>query len=63
MLQHVELDPTFSLSQQFADPSDETVILVNVFDVDPADQSEFKQAWLTDAKFFDAHGCISAQLH
>lgn len=37
MLKHVELDPTFSLSQQFADTSDQTTILINLFDVDPAD--------------------------
>ena len=64
MLNHVELDSTFCLQQQFADPSDDTTILVNIFDVDPKDQEYFRQAWLTDAKFFKAQaGCISAQLH
>lgn len=63
MLKHAELDPTFALAQQYADTSDETTILINIFDVDPVDQQEFKQAWLTDAKFFATHGCISAQLH
>jgi quinol monooxygenase YgiN len=64
MLKHVELDPTFTLQQQYADTSDETTILVNLFDVAPEDQEYFTQAWLTDAKFFRAQpGCISAQLH
>lgn len=63
MLKHVELDPTFSLGQQFADTSDQTTILINLFDVGPDDQDRFKQAWLTDAKFFARNGCISAQLH
>lgn len=63
MLNHVELDPTFRLDQQYADNSGRTTILVNIFDVDPSDAEAFKQAWLTDAKFFDTHGCISAQLH
>ena len=64
MLKHVELDPTFSLQQQYGDTSKATTILVNVFDVDEADQETFKRAWLTDAKFFKAQpGCISAQLH
>ncbi len=64
MLKHIELDETCSLEQQYADKSDETTILINIFDVDPADQEVFKQAWLIDAKFFAAQpGYISAQLH
>lgn len=64
MLKHVELDPTFSLEQQFADTTEETTILINLFDVDPKDHEYFKSAWLTDAKFFAAQpGYISAQLH
>jgi quinol monooxygenase YgiN len=64
MLKHVELDESFSLQQQYADTSGATTILINLFDVDPTDQDNFKAAWLTDAKFFAAQpGCISAQLH
>lgn len=64
VLKHIELDPTFALREQYADTSDDTTILINIFDVDPADQEAFKAAWLTDAEFFKAQpGCISAQLH
>lgn len=63
MLKHVELDPTCTLQQQYADTSDDTTILVNIFDVAPEDADYFRKAWLTDARFFAAHGCISAQLH
>lgn len=64
MLKHIELDPTFALQKQYSDTSDDTTILINIFDVDPTDQEVFKAAWLTDAEFFKAQpGCISAQLH
>ncbi len=64
MLKHVELDPTFRLEEEYADSSNETTILINIFDVDPEDHEYFKRAWLADAKFFAAQpGYISAQLH
>lgn len=64
MLKHVELDPTFALTEQYADTSDDTTILINIFDVDPAVDSQFKDAWLIDADFFAKQpGYISAQLH
>ena len=64
MLKHIELDPTFRMDQQYTDPSDDTTILINIFDVDPEDAEYFTKAWLTDAKFFAAQpGYISAQLH
>ena len=64
MLKHVELDPTFALHEQYADTSDETTILVNIFDVDPEVQEEFKGAWVADAEFFKVQpGYISTQLH
>ena len=63
-LQHVELDPTCPLQQQYADPTGRATILVNLFDVDPADQDRFRAAWRADAKFFKAQpGYVSAQLH
>ncbi len=49
MLKHVELDPTFSLEQQYADTSDQTTILINLFDVDPADQG-LLQAGVADRR-------------
>ena len=63
-LTHIELDPDVSLYSQFADQLDEPIILVNFFDVDPADDHDFKLAWAEDAAFFESQpGAISAQLH
>ena len=64
MLNHVELDPSFKLAQQFADTSSLPTVLVNVFDVAPEDEEAFKKAWAEDAAFFRRQpGYISAQLH
>ncbi len=64
MLNHVEMDKRQKLSDQFADQSDEPVILVNLFDVDPKDNEHFIRAWQQDAEFFERQpGYISAQLH
>jgi len=64
MLKHEELDPHASLYSQFADTTDEAVILINLFHVDAADFTAFQQAWGTDAAFFTKQpGCVSAQLH
>lgn len=64
MLGHKELDPHFSLQQQYADNSKMGTILLNVFSVDPKDTEAFKKAWQQDAEFFKRQpGYISAQLH
>ena len=64
MLKHIELDPTRSLAEQFADTSKQPTILINVFDVDPKDHDAFKLAWAEDSAFFKRQpGYISAQLH
>lgn len=64
MLHHDEMDLRQSLEGQFRDPSNEPVILINLFDVDPEDHEAFKIAWAEDAAFFKAQpGYISAQLH
>lgn len=64
MLKRVEMDRRQKLADQFADPSDAPVILINLFEVDPADTEAFKRAWAEDAAFFKRQpGYISAQLH
>lgn len=64
MLKHVEMDKRQKLSDQFRDQSDEPVILINLFDVDPKDNEHFMRAWQEDAEFFRRQpGYISAQLH
>lgn len=42
MLKQIELDPTFRLREQYADTSNETTILADLFDFDPKDQENFK---------------------
>lgn len=64
MLNHIELDPTVALREQYADTTGKTTILLNVFEVDPADADAFVKAWKEDAAFFKRQpGYISAQLH
>lgn len=64
MLNHVEMDTRQKLFDQFSDPSDAPVILINLFDVDPKDSEHFTRAWQQDAEFFKRQpGYISAQLH
>ena len=64
MLKHVEMDSRQKLAEQFGDPSDAPVILINLFEVDPRDSEHFKRAWAQDAAFFKRQpGYISAQLH
>lgn len=64
MLGHDELDPNFSLRQQYTDQTKLTTILLNVFSVDRKDNEAFKKAWQEDAEFFKRQpGYISAQLH
>ena len=62
MLNHVEMDPHFSLQQQFADTSNEPTILVNLFDVAAEDVQTFKGAWNTDAAFFKVLGSYPQSL-
>ncbi|AJO78290.1 MULTISPECIES: antibiotic biosynthesis monooxygenase family protein [Pseudomonas] len=57
------LDPAFPIERQIAlDAS--SVVLVNVFTLDPADEPVFLQAWQADAGFMRQQpGFISTQLH
>ncbi len=64
MLKHVEMDSRQTLFDQFDDPSNAPVILINLFEVDPVDAEAFTHAWAQDASFFKRQpGYISAQLH
>lgn len=65
MLNHIELDPTLALFDQFENPINEPVVLINMFNLaNPNDTEHFKRAWQEDAEFFKAQpGYISAQLH
>ena len=57
------LDPAFPIERQIAIEVS-SVVLVNVFTLDRADEQIFLQAWQDDAQFMKRQpGFISAQLH
>src|SRR3984893_4264487 len=57
------LDPAFPIERQLAVDA-VSVVLVNVFTLDKADEETFLQAWQNDAAFMKRQpGFISTQLH
>jgi heme-degrading monooxygenase HmoA len=57
------LDPAFPIDRQLAVDA-ASVVLVNVFTLDKADEQAFLQAWQDDAAFMkEQPGFISTQLH
>ncbi|MGY2901792.1 antibiotic biosynthesis monooxygenase family protein [Bradyrhizobium sp. URHC0002] len=57
------LDPAFPIERQIAIEAS-SVVLVNVFMLDKADEQIFLQAWQDDAQFMKRQpGFISTQLH
>jgi heme-degrading monooxygenase HmoA len=57
------LDPAFPIERQIAIEAS-SVVLVNVFTLDKADEQIFLQAWQDDAQFMKRQpGFISTQLH
>lgn len=57
------MDPAFSIERQIAlDAS--SIVLINLFTLDNADEQSFLQAWQADAHFMKRQpGFISTQLH
>ena len=57
------LDPAFPIERQLALDAT-SIVLVNVFTLDKADEQTFLQAWHDDAQFMQRQpGYISTQLH
>ena len=57
------LDPAFPIERQIAIEAS-SIVLVNVFTLDKADEQIFLQAWQDDARFMKRQpGFISTQLH
>ena len=64
MVQIKPLDPTFPIQQQLGADETGPVVLVNVFTLDPVDETAFNDAWAKDAIYMKARpGFISTQLH
>lgn len=59
-----ELNHHVGLADQFQSNEDGSVILINVFTVDPGDEDALVTAWTHDAEFMKGQpGYISTQLH
>ena len=59
-----ELNDQIGLGQQMQSGEDGSVVLINVFTVDPEDEAALVEAWSHDADFMKAQpGYISTQLH
>ena len=58
------LDPAFPIQQQLGERATGPVVLVNVFTLNAADETDFLKAWEADASFMKSRrGFISTQLH
>lgn len=59
-----ELDNNVSISDQLQVNEDGSVVLINLFTIDPADEDNLITSWSHDADFMKAQpGYISTQLH
>ncbi len=59
-----ELNDHVGLADQLQTGEDGSVVLINVFTIDPADESDLLTAWAHDAEFMKAQpGYISTQMH
>ena len=59
-----EMNEIVSLTDQLQSNDDGSVVLINVFTVDPKDEEDLVAAWSHDAEFMKAQpGYISTQLH
>lgn len=64
MLQFKELDSVVSLEDQMESNEDGSIVLINIFTIDPGDEEALLAAWKHDADFMRAQpGYISTQLH
>ena len=59
-----ELNDHTSLSQQLQSNADGSMVLINVFTVDPADENALLESWAHDAEFMkEQPGYVSTQMH
>ncbi|MEM7017090.1 MAG: antibiotic biosynthesis monooxygenase family protein [Pseudomonadota bacterium] len=64
MPQFKELNDSIGLGQQLQSNEDGSIVLINIFTVDPDDEKALLDAWSHDAAFMKAQpGYISTQLH
>lgn len=59
-----ELNETVSLQTQMQSNEDGSIVLINVFTIDPKDEEALLKSWAHDAAFMKAQpGYISTQMH
>ena len=59
-----EMNPTVGIKDQVMSEEDGSIVLVNVFTVDPTEEEALVKAWKHDADFMkNQPGYISTQLH
>ncbi|MGH1538465.1 MAG: antibiotic biosynthesis monooxygenase family protein [Gammaproteobacteria bacterium] len=64
MLEIKEMNEHVGIGQQIQTNDDGSVVLINVFTIDPADEDALLTAWSNDAEFMRAQpGYISTQMH
>lgn len=64
MTEFKELNDNVGLDQQMQSGEDGSIVLLNVFTIDPADEDAMLAAWLRDAEYMRAQsGYISTQMH
>ena len=64
MPRFIELNDKVSLADQLESNEDGSIILINVFTIDPGDEEALLAAWKHDADFMRSQpGYISTQLH
>ena len=63
-MQMKPLVPAFPIQQQLTLTGDGPVVLMNLFTLEPADETAFLEAWVDDAAYMKSRrGFISTQLH
>lgn len=59
-----EMNDKVGLGQQMQSNEDGSIVLINVFTIDPADENALLESWAHDAEFMRAQpGYISTQMH
>jgi quinol monooxygenase YgiN len=58
----VEVDPVTTFRHQL-ETTQGPVVLINRFQIDPAQEAKFLDLWREDAAYMLARGCRSGQLH
>lgn len=59
-----EMNNKVDLSQQLQSNEDGSVVLINVFTIDPQDEDALLESWAHDAEFMKAQpGYVSTQMH